>query len=696
MSLICLSIRKQSTICTGLTTISEGVANRQSNNSEGDERAEIDKKILSDCSTKILPSLFKLVETLNGVNVSNAKATKDMDSEDEEEEDKKNLSRESQRVMAVTDAIASLAPLAPEQFLKSLFKKVIQRLLAATQSEKDETDKMCTLLGLAQALIKSKSLNDECISLLYRSVKPLINSDEQGPRVQKRAYKVFAAICEHYTYFVTSPERVKEIIDLMVGATMVLQVSARHMRLKCINFIVAGFESNNETQMSIIPNVVGETLLSLKDANSKTREAGYQLLSTMAKVRNDMTTYCQIIVGALAAQTPHMRSAAVMALSRLVFDYARVDMTLNQLVPNLLATVLLLCDENAREVIKSVIGFVRVSIGTLSKEELEPLLPDLVGGILKYNRGKGRFRSKIKIIIKKLVKRYGYDAITPYVPESDARLLTHMRKLAERTARRKAANVSDGATAVGDFDQLMDSDEDDSDDGRTFMTGVTGFTKMTSGSRKTMKSIKSMKSERSIAKSVRSMAKSMQSMKSTGTSGPRIDTSGEKRGEIFDMMDSKMNRNVRFQEENDDSDFSDGGEAMEFDDNGKLLIGGDDKINFGEGTRNDAEDDAENADIHRGNKKQRLSKFEGAVAARNEAHVRKNKNKQQQNKTKSLGAAYKSKKAGGDVRKKDHKFEPYAFVPLDGKKYTKKARGKTVEEMSTVVKGKGGFKRKRR
>jgi ribosomal RNA-processing protein 12 len=364
-------------------------------------------------------------------------------------------------------------------------------------------------------------------------------------------------------------------------------------------------------------------------------------------------------------------------------------------LPNLLQTVILLFDENSREVIKSVIGFVRVSVAALNKDQLEPLLPELIEGLMKFNRGKGRFRAKIKIIIKKLVRTYGYEKITPLVPEGDTRLLTHMRKLAERAARRKAANIEDGATAAGNFEDLMDSDEDDSDDGRTFMTGVTGFTKMTAGSSKTMKSAKSAASMKSIAKSVRSMTKSMASGKSSATtSGPRIDVSGEKRGEILDMLDPKVTKNVRFMQEDDDDDFSDDGEAMEFDDNGKLVVGGDDKINFGNGNDDAGEDDAENAEIFRG-KRQKISKFESAVASRNEANAKKNQKKQPK-KTQALGAAYKSKKAGGDVRKKDQKFDPYAFVPLDGKKYTKKTRDKTVEQMATVVRQKGGNKRKRK
>ncbi|MEM1008894.1 MAG: hypothetical protein AAGJ35_07790 [Myxococcota bacterium] len=50
------------------------------------------------------------------------------------------------------------------------------------------------------------------------------------------------------------------------------------------------------------------------------------------------------------------------------------------------------------------------------------------------------------------------------------------------------------------------------------------------------------------------------------------------------------------------------------------------------------------------------------------------------------GAAFKSKKSGGGV-KKGQKFEPYANVPLDGKSYMKKNRRSALEKMTSVVRG---------
>lgn len=648
-----------------------------------------DEEVLSKVSTKLLPALFKLVETMQGSSKtsSSKKEDEEMDIEDDKKSATDEKNPEAQRVQSVTAAIAELARVAPQTYVQSLLKKVIQRLLTAMQSEENETEKIVTLLGLSQSLVVSESLDEESVALLYRAVKPFVRSDEHPPRVQKRAYKVLLEICQTHPKFVTEPERLTELTDLLVGSLMTCQVSARHLRLKCMTMVVTAFASSNKDQMDIIPKAVGEVLLCLKDSNGKAREAAYQLLLAMAKVMDDMSSYFKIIAGALGAQTPHMRSAAVMAMSRLVFEYARSNDEVQALLPMMLQTVIILFDENSREVIKSVVGFVRVSVAAMSPEQLEPLLPDLVRGLLKYHKGKERFRDKIKIIVKKLVRVYGYDKLMPLVPESDTRLLTHMRKLDERAKRRKAAQRADGAAEDNDnFDEMMESDEEDSDDGRTLMTGATGLTKFTEMTGRTGKSKHTIALEKLEKNSVRSKAGTTVASGRSKVDGPRL--MSDKDGEVLDMLGPAMSRSVRFSiEEGDEDGDSDGG-MMEFDELGRLVVPDD----LDEGSKpqqatqpgDDEDDHAEN----RGVKKRKLSKFETAKIARDEA-----KKKKQHKEAPGLGAAYKSHKAGGDVQKKGQKFEPYAFVPLDGKSYTKKNRRKAVESMSTVVRGSGKRKR---
>lgn len=416
----------------------------------------------------------------------------------------------------------------------------------------------------------------------------------------------------------------------------------------------------------------------LKDSNAKTREAAYQLLNSMASL-DGIGKLLQTVTAALGAETPHMRSAAVMALSRIVFEFGWENDQLQPLLPSLLKTVLVLVDENSREVIKSVVGFIRISVAAIPPAYLEPLLPDLIDGLMKYHKAKDRFRAKIKIILKKLVRLFGYDALLPFVPESETRLLTHMRKLDERQKRRKAAMRAEGRPDTADFEDMVDSDEDDSDDGKTLMTGATGFSRMTGRSAAVSKA----NGDRSAAsRATRTVGgSSVATGKSTRKSDP-VRLPDETDGEVVDMLSSGVRKRVKFSDDHmDDSESDDG--VMEFDDDGRLVV----RDDMDEGTTKPDESNADAGSVaaHDG---RRTSKFETEKAKRAEA-VKKQGGKRSHD----LGSSYKSKKAGGDVQRKGQKFEPYAYVPLDGRSYSKKNRRAAVDQMSSVVRT--GGKRKK-
>lgn len=420
--------------------------------------------------------------------------------------------------------------------------------------------------------------------------------------------------------------------------------------------------------------MTGEVLLCLKDSKAKTRDTAYQVLLSLANATGNVTDFLRVIMSALAAETTHMRSAAVMAASRLVFELAREDSSMQLALPSLLQTVLILFDEQSREVVKSAVGFVRVCVVAMQPDQLDPLLPDVVGSLLKYGKGKDRFRAKIKIILKKLVRLYGYDKLMPYVPESESRLLVHMRKLDERAKRRKAANRADGSRDKFDFDNMIDSDEDDSDDGRTLMTGATGLTRMTA---KTKISTQSTKNSKSLATSVRSKKK---------LEAGNLRLPSENDGEVVNILSLKE-KNVKFADMDDDSDSDDGG-VMEFDDMGRLVV-------LDEPEEEDIADveDFEHEESTRGGKRRKLGKFGDSESLKSGKSATSRKKAGNDKNVRQLGAAYKSKKSGGDVKKKGQKFEPYAYVPLDGRSYSKKNRRRAVEQMATVVPT--GGKRKR-
>lgn len=374
-------------------------------------------------------------------------------------------------------------------------------------------------------------------------------------------------------------------------------------------------------------------MLSLKDSNGKTRDAALKLLLSIAEVQEDIVLVVTSIMAAAGSATPHMRSAAVIALSRIMYEYSR-DERLQSLLPELLKTVLVLSDDRSREVTKSFVSFIRVAVVVIRKEQLLPLLPDILQSLLSYHRGKDRFRSKIKIIIKKLVRLFGYETLIPLVPESDSRLLIHMRKLSEREKRRKLARNAKQSESF-EYSDMVDSDEEDSDDGQTLFTMRTNKTKRS----------------RAASKRQRSSTRTLTSVQQHSKAVLIKNDANGLNFEVGDLTRTTSTASIE--------DESDAESLVQFDSSGKLFIPAD---------RSDDDLAMHSADTTLDTKK-------GREVIRKKGPGRKQ----------TLGAQFKARSAGGDVKRKGQKYSPYAYVPLDGRSYSKKHRQKAVEQMSCVV-----------
>jgi ribosomal RNA-processing protein 12 len=204
------------------------------------EESKKEKAVLSKAAEMLLPALFKNVEKL----YVSSDIKDEMDVENEEIVAGPTPSPPgADLTQRTTKAIASLAGWVPTPFLQKLFKKLIRRLLEESQAESEVKDKLCSLLSLSQALVASESLDESSVMLLYRTMKPMIRSDEHGPKAQKLAYKVLAEICRCHHSFVSEAETLKELIGLLTSAALTSQVPARGMRLKCMGILVDGFDA---------------------------------------------------------------------------------------------------------------------------------------------------------------------------------------------------------------------------------------------------------------------------------------------------------------------------------------------------------------------------------------------------------------------------------------------------------------------
>ncbi|RUS18454.1 armadillo-type protein [Endogone sp. FLAS-F59071] len=147
-----------------------------------------------------------------------------------------------------------------------------------------------------------------------------------------------------------------------------------------------------------------------------------------------------MVTAGLAGSTPHMISATITSLSRLLFEFKAF---LNpSLVSDLLKTMQMFVESSNREIVKSALGFVKVATVSLEPELLQPHLSQIVQGILTWSHEhKSHFKAKVRHIFERLIRKFGYEQIEAHVPEADKKLLVNIKKRRERAKRKKAANA---------------------------------------------------------------------------------------------------------------------------------------------------------------------------------------------------------------------------------------------------------------
>jgi len=90
--------------------------------------------------------------------------------------------------------------------------------------------------------------------------------------------------------------------------------------------------------------------------------------------------------------------------------------------------------------VRSVLGFVKVCAISLPTEMMQPRLASLIPNLMVWSHEhKSHFQAKVKHILDRMMRRFGFDMVNKYCPEADRKLITNIRKTKERNKRRKAA-----------------------------------------------------------------------------------------------------------------------------------------------------------------------------------------------------------------------------------------------------------------
>lgn len=325
------------------------------------------------------------------------------------------------------------------------------------------------------------------------SLAALILPQSSDPQLQKKAYKLFSRLATSPNGVSALQERNAELQALLLSTASSATPACRHDRLSAIATVVRHLPASD---MHFIPSILSEVVISAKEVNEKARTAAFDLLVLMATkmsaggtiaqskiphmdssspdVAASLEEFFTMVSAGLVGSTPHMVSASVTALTRILYEF---HSQLSQAtVEDMIETISLFLTSASREIVRSVLGFVKVAIISLPTPLVQPRLHTLVPGLMSWSREhKAQFRVKVKHILERAVRRFGYTEIEKWTPEGDRKFLANIRKAKDRAKRKRSEGAAQGAgekdsgkrksAFESEYDAAIYSDSDEEDGG---------------------------------------------------------------------------------------------------------------------------------------------------------------------------------------------------------------------------------------
>ncbi|KDN35834.1 hypothetical protein RSAG8_11268, partial [Rhizoctonia solani AG-8 WAC10335] len=284
--------------------------------------------------------------------------------------------------------------------------------------------------------------------------------------VQKKAYRILARLVERgivdgLQEGAGKNAKVESVLSRCAKITSNVNVSAKRDRVQLLSALVPLIPDES---LHIIPSLLPEAVLSTKEVSEKTRNGAFDLVVAMGKrmerggtvdrakvdgmeveqegdeptnVKANVEEYVTMVAAGLVGATPHMISATITALSRLTFEFK--DVLSTNMLSELITTVVVFVSSANREIVKSALGFAKVSVISLPTNVVTPHLESLVPALLGWSHDhKNHFKTKVVHILERMGRRFGWEALEVATGTHErAGVVTHLRKKKERAKRKK-------------------------------------------------------------------------------------------------------------------------------------------------------------------------------------------------------------------------------------------------------------------
>ncbi|KAF2479023.1 NUC173 domain-containing protein [Neohortaea acidophila] len=367
----------------------------------------------------------------------------------------------------------------PEQELMETFQRVATMLESSLaeppaaetpkQQPSSEQSKMKmpptshTLMDLI--ITMSIYLPRESFGALFNMAANIVRKQDDA-QLQKKAYKLIPRLSDSEIGRQALEDRNVELQALLLASGEMAAAPAKRDRLDSIARVVPFLPTSD---LHFIPAILSEVVISAKEVNEKARTAAYDLLVLMGEKMSEggavvnakvphmpsdapsaeasLEEYFTMVSAGLAGSTPHMISASITALTRLLYEFrSRLK---DETVTDLVQTMDLFLTSNNREIVQSVLGFVKVSVISLPTDLMLPRLESLITNLIVWSHEhKAHFKAKVKHIFERMIRRFGADVVEKLTPLEDRKLVSNIRKTKERKKRKRDAAGDDEQEAA--------------------------------------------------------------------------------------------------------------------------------------------------------------------------------------------------------------------------------------------------------
>lgn len=490
-------------------------------------------------------------------------------------------------------------------------------------------------------------------------------------RVQKRGYKLLGKSVASGKLHVDVLGTLRQLDSFVIG----LSPAAKRDRFVLLSLLIPGIPASS---LHVIISLIPEAVLGTKEPSEKTRSAAFDLVVAMGKrmseggvVKRQMldgmdeggateaqasiNEYITMVAAGLAGASPHMISASVTAISRLVYEFK--DTIDSDVQTNIFTTLLVFLSSANREIVKSTLGYIKLAIHTLSVDLLRPHLAELVPALLAWSHDhKNHFKAKVRHIFERMIRRFGWDDVYSAAgKEEAAKVLVNIKKRKERAKRKKARAQDDdddndeapsGKVATGDaFEDVLygsESEYEDTDGESQVDRPTMVKTKNQHGVRLRADGDEPMDLLKGVASRVANAPGNRRRKPGTDANRFNVDSDSGKIVIPAEESDSDIEVSARKAAE-----IAAGGAYRE-------------SITSVDGFTRDAKGRVKfNKDTRK--RRRENADEDGDVEMADDTVENSSKRNKRRSEVK-LGHEFKAKKAGGDVKK--GKLEPYAYLPL--------------------------------